>query len=289
MIIRPVEEAGRVDLSPLGACARQLHPSVWAEGERGWLALEAGSAWGCVLTTPVPGLPGLYDIAFYVAPQRRRQRIASMLWQEAQTALAGEPEVRRVSAAPGEQGDALGSFLAAQGFQLEHEEWEMQRDRLDDLDEPQWPAGYRAATFSRGEAIRSFISLYDASFGPAPWYQPFSESEVAETLDAAGDLLFAVSGSEPVGVAWMRLEEALGVIEPVGVTPAHQGKGVGRALLASALLRLRRRGATAARLGVWQDNEVAIRLYQQMGFRQSRSRIYLGYDLDESPARRRLR
>jgi mycothiol synthase len=98
-----------------------------------------------------------------------------------------------------------------------------------------------------------------------------------------------MTGGEPAGVVWMHLQGALGVIEPIGIAPGHQGQGVGRALLAAALLELRRRGARAARLGVWKDNEPAIALYQQMGFRHSRTRTYLAYDFAESPAVRRLR
>src|SRR5690606_39854348 len=108
--------------------------------------------------------------------------------------------------------------------------------------------------FSRPEAITKFIAVYDASFGPEPWYQPFSPGEVAEALEAASDLLFAVNGGEPAGVAWTRVEGELGVVEPIGVVPAHQGRGVGKALLVTALAAMRRRGAEAARLGVWKDN-----------------------------------
>jgi ribosomal protein S18 acetylase RimI-like enzyme len=154
----------------------------------------------------------------------------------------------------------------------------MRRERLDDLAAPQWPAGYDAATFPRPEAIRHFIAIYDASFGPQPWYQPFSRGEVAEILDSEGDLLFAITAGMPVGVAWMRAEEESGAIEPIGIAPAHQGKGVGRALLVTALLAMHRRGARTASLGVWKDNAQAIALYRQVGFRHTSSRTFLAYD-----------
>lgn len=289
MIVQRADTSGAVDLSPLGRCARRPEQAGRIEGSRVWLAVEGGRAWGYVLTAPLPGLPGLHEIDFFVASTRRRQGIGSLLWQAASAELAGAADVMRVSAALDVESDSLAYFLAAQGYRPEHVEWELRRERLDDLVAPAWPTGYQPATFPRPQAIGHFIAVYDASFGPEPWYQPFSPGEVAEALEAASDLLFAVHGGEPVGVAWIRVEEESGVIEPIGVVPAHQAKGVGRALLVAALLTMRRRGARAARLGVWENNRPALALYRQTGFRRSGSRTYVAYDFGESPDGRRLR
>lgn len=290
MNVRTINASGAVDLSPLGRCAQRPERAGLIEGSRVWLAVEGDRAWGYVHTTPVPGLPGLHAIEIYVAPERRRQGTGSLLWQEAKATLAEEwPEVARVSAALDQRDSPLAHFLAAHGFRPEHVEWEMRRETLDDLAAPAWPAGYEPATYSRPEAIRHFIAVYDASFGPEPWYQPFSQGEVAESLDAGSDLVFVLSDGEPVGVAWMRVEGGSGEIEPIGIAPGHQGKGVGRALLATALLTMHRRGARSARLGVWKDNHAAIALYRQSGFRHCASRVYVAYDFGESPAGRRLR
>lgn len=289
MIVQRIDALAGVDLSPLGQCARRPEQMGRIENSRVWLAVEARRAWGYVLTAPLPGLPGLHEIEFFVTPARRRQGIGSQLWQGARATLEDAPDVCRVAAALEQRDSPLAHFLVAHRFRPEHVEWEMIRERLDDLAASEWPAGYEPATFPRSEAVRHFIAIYDASFGPEPWYQPFSPGEVAETLEAASDLLFAVAGSEPVGVAWMRAEGEVGVIEPIGIAPAHQGKGVGRALLTSALLALRLRGARAARLGVWKDNRPAIALYRKMGFRHSSSRTYVAYDFGGLPAGRRLR
>ncbi len=287
--VRRTEAPGAVDLSPLGRCAQRPRHVRRVDGSRLWLAVEGSQAWGYLLTAPLPGLPGLHEIELFVALSRRRQGIGRLLWQTAGAELAEEPDLYSVSAALDDERSPLAHFLSAHGFRPEHVEWEMRRERLDDLAAPSWPAGYEPATLPRPEAISHFVALYDASFGPERWYQPYSRGEVAEALDAPGDLLFALHGDEPAGVAWMRVERDLGIIEPIGVAPAHQGKGVGRALLVTALLSMRRRGARAARLGVWEDNRPAIALYRQLGFRRSGSRTYVAYNFGASPAGRRLR
>lgn len=280
MIVLPARTAGSVDLSPLGPQAARLQGTVRLTGRQVWLALDGGEAWGFARTIPVPGLPVLTDLQLFVAPQRRRQGIGTLLWQQVRQDLRAQPQVSRVSAAVRRRQTPAAHFLLHHGFTLEHVEWELARSLAADLPRPDWPASYELTAYRRAAAIQHFISLYDASFGSTPWYQPFSEEEVEETLQDAGDLLFAATGHEPVGVAWLRLDASDGRIEPVGVAPSHQGRGVGRALLRAALLALRERGAREARLGVWRRNRPAIRLYRQLGFRPYRRTYFLAYDLD---------
>lgn len=279
MIVRPARAAGAVDLSPLGRATARL-PGALPWSDRLWLALEGARAWGFARVMPVPGLPTLADLQLFVAPERRRQGIGALLWQRVRQELAAQSEFNRVSAAVRRRQSPAAQFLLRQDFTLEHVEWELGR-RLDGaLPQPLWPEGYELATYPRAGAIDQFTRLYEASFSATPWYQPFSEEEVKDTLQRAGDLLFAVTGGEPVAVAWLRLEGSDGRIEPIGVAPAHQGRGVGRALLGAALHTLSERGAREARLGVWRRNRNAIRLYRQLGFRPCRRTYFLAYDLD---------
>lgn len=280
LILQPAEASRLFDLSPLGSHAQPIRRALEVEGRQLWLAVEGRQAWGCAQTLPVPGLPALRDLNLFVAVSRRRQGIGSLLWQHICVTLASERGISRVSAAIDDHHAPLARFLAHHDFYQEHVEWEMQREPLNDLPDPSWPAGYQPLTYPRAAAMHHFIAVYESSFNSTPWYQPFSESEVEGTLDRPDDLLFAAAGGEPTAVAWMRSEGTTGVIEPIGVIPAHQGKGVGRALLASALLTLRQRGATAVRLGVWERNRPAIQLYRYLGFRRSRESIFLAYDLD---------
>ncbi len=50
----------------------------------------------------------------------------------------------------------------------------------------------------------------------------------------------------------------------------HRGKGLGRALVLKALHGFYHNGAKRARLEVTADNEVAVNLYEKLGFRKAR-------------------
>jgi len=57
-----------------------------------------------------------------------------------------------------------------------------------------------------------------------------------------------------------------GRIFSLGVHPRHRGRGIGSELTRRALAYLRAQGATAARLEVREENLVARRLYEKLGF-----------------------
>ncbi|MSQ93076.1 MAG: GNAT family N-acetyltransferase [Gemmataceae bacterium] len=59
----------------------------------------------------------------------------------------------------------------------------------------------------------------------------------------------------------------LGSIQNLGVIPAHRGRGLGMALLLQALHGFRRHGLGKATLEVTAQNDAAVRMYRQIGFR----------------------
>lgn len=62
-----------------------------------------------------------------------------------------------------------------------------------------------------------------------------------------------------------------GVIQNLGVVPAHRGHGLGTALLLKALHGFRQIGLAQAALEVTAQNEAAVRLYRRLGFRRRRT------------------
>ena len=59
---------------------------------------------------------------------------------------------------------------------------------------------------------------------------------------------------------------AVGAIQNIGVVPEHRGQGLGRALLVQALHGFAENGMAIASLEVTAENEVAVRLYEDLGF-----------------------
>jgi len=63
----------------------------------------------------------------------------------------------------------------------------------------------------------------------------------------------------------------LGMIQNVGIVPGHRGLGLGRCLVERALAGFRMHGLDRASLEVTVDNARAMRLYQRLGFRRTRT------------------
>ena len=62
----------------------------------------------------------------------------------------------------------------------------------------------------------------------------------------------------------------IGAIQNVGITPAHRGHGLGRLLVLKALDGFWRNSMTKASLEVTALNQVAVGLYQSLGFQVTR-------------------
>jgi ribosomal protein S18 acetylase RimI-like enzyme len=81
-------------------------------------------------------------------------------------------------------------------------------------------------------------------------------SFVAETREGATGVLLA-----------SHLSRTNGHVCQVSVVPESQARGLGGALMASALASFRRQGLQTASLSVTVDNRRAYRLYERLGFR----------------------
>jgi ribosomal protein S18 acetylase RimI-like enzyme len=95
---------------------------------------------------------------------------------------------------------------------------------------------------------------------------------VVETY-GADNVLVAVDGEEVLGSLllgpWTKLESARHVLEVKGlaVDPAHQGEGVGGALVDAGIAAARERGARKLLLRVLSVNAPARHLYESRGFK----------------------
>jgi ribosomal-protein-alanine N-acetyltransferase len=75
-----------------------------------------------------------------------------------------------------------------------------------------------------------------------------------------------VAAHRVVGYAGLWFDGDVTQVMTVGVDPARQRRGIGRALMDALIRRSTELGATAVLLEVRVDNEPAITLYEQLGF-----------------------
>jgi len=69
----------------------------------------------------------------------------------------------------------------------------------------------------------------------------------------------------------MRDRSGMGAVQNLGIVPGHRGRGLGTALLHSALAGFGQAGLTKAFLEVTAQNDGAIKLYRRLGFRRART------------------
>lgn len=65
---------------------------------------------------------------------------------------------------------------------------------------------------------------------------------------------------------WLEPTNQVGLFEPVGIHPAHQQKGLGKAIILEGLRRMQAHGMKSAIVSTEQDNLPAQRLYLSCGF-----------------------
>ncbi len=105
---------------------------------------------------------------------------------------------------------------------------------------------------------------------------PWSANDFADCLASGIPFLVAEQQGALAGYVIAHGAADEGEILNLGVAPAHQRRGVGRALVEQVLALLAGAGARAVFLEVRVSNAVARRLYQSLGFAEvaRRARYY---------------
>ncbi len=83
----------------------------------------------------------------------------------------------------------------------------------------------------------------------------------------------------------VRIRKGKANIQNIGVAPFHRGRGIGSALILASLLGLHHMGIRRACLEVTAENEGAVRLYRQLGFRRVKT-LYKSVELAYSEVAR---
>jgi ribosomal protein S18 acetylase RimI-like enzyme len=123
-----------------------------------------------------------------------------------------------------------------------------------------------ADTFDFSELAALFSAGYEGYYVPV-----HVDAATLEFMVGAWDIdlsrsCVALSGDEPVGMVMLGVRGGHGWIGGLGVAPAARRRGVGRALMEAVLAR----APADVSLEVIEQNEPAIRLYDELGFARQR-------------------
>lgn len=251
------------------------HCYLWddpaGESPRGWALISPQYGAFDVFTRPDQWTSGAANAMF--------------VWAETQMAERARPAARaHIRTLWVAEGDArLRSHLERRGFRRSDDSIIYTEQPLVDPARPSIPAGFTLrGTHGLAEAEARAMPQH-AAFGSSlpfaaywPRYRHLMQSPVYRS-DL--DVVAVTPDGRIVAfcLAWIDPTTRLGLLEPVGVDPDFQRRGLGRAVVQEALYRLHALGMTQACVGFEPDNAAARALYLGAGF-QAQYQI-LSYEL----------
>jgi mycothiol synthase len=207
-----------------------------------------------------------------IHPARRRRGLGRALAARVDAAAGGH--ALRLWA----HGDLPGAAALARaaGFERFRALWQMRRPLGSSPGEAALPAGRTLRAFVPGQDEDEWLALNARAFAKHPeqggWTRHDLDLREREPwFDPAG-FFIAEKDGVMTGFHWTKMHPpepsgtGLGEVYVIGVDPAEQGSGLGRALTLTGLRHLRDRGADQAMLYVDEDNVPAIRMYEALGF-----------------------
>jgi len=214
-----------------------------------------------------------------VDPADRRQGVGTALIRALEDALAPEagtvqPDAETLQVWSHGHLDGARAIAVRDGYSNVRELWQMRRSlvsSVDSLPAVSLPEGFRSRPFVVGQDEDAWLRVNARAFADL-------DQRIAETwFDAMGFILIEdTHGALPVLAAshWTKIVPAAdpqvspteGEVYVVGVDPAYQGLGLGRAVTVLGLAHLRERALTEATLYVDADNRSAVATYSRLGF-----------------------
>ncbi|HEY5940226.1 MAG TPA: mycothiol synthase, partial [Gemmatimonadales bacterium] len=173
--------------------------------------------------------------------------------------------------------DAAARLLSDRlGFARVRDLWQMRR-RLDlPIAPPSYPPDVHVRTFEVGQDEAAWVRVNAAAFADHPEQGAMTEDDLQQRIDEPWfdplGFFLAVRETEVLGFHWTKVHPrhgdhpAIGEVYVVGVTPAAQGTGLGKALTVAGIRHLQHQGLHAVMLYVDADNIPAVSLYRRLGF-----------------------
>ncbi len=212
-----------------------------------------------------------------VHPMSRRHGLGRALVVAATEAAAEHDPTGRLRLwAHGDHPSAAALALSL-GFRRARVLYQMRRSLFAPIDAPKLPDGVTLRPFVPGEDDQRWVALNARAFADLPdqgrWTLKDLRVRMAEPWFDPGGFLLAEREGQLVGFHWTKVHgdqshdhDPIGEVYVLGVDPAAQGLGLGRALTLAGLRYLRNRGLDQAMLYVDGTNSSAIALYQKLGF-----------------------
>ena len=146
---------------------------------------------------------------------------------------------------------------------------------LDELPTIPLPAGFTMQGVSNLDDGKLRAAVTHGAFRPHDDWEGYW-AEYAQFIGSAvydGERDLFVCSPDGRGASactiWFDSVNGVGLFEPVGTHPDFQGKGLGKAVMAEGLRRMKAAGMTRAVVGFDPNNTAALTLYTSMGFRAS--------------------
>jgi mycothiol synthase len=188
---------------------------------------------------------------------------------------------------------AAARLATVAGFRRTRVLWQMRRSLRDAVAEPRLPPGVSLRSFVPGQDEDDWLMVNARAFAGHPeqgkWTRAdLAHREAASWFDPDGFLL-AERGGHLAGFHWTKIHKPaadqadntdglVGEVYVIGVDPAEQGTGLGRALTLAGLRYLQDREMPAVMLYVDGENAAAIRLYASLGFAHSATDVMYTHD-----------
>ncbi|MBO0833841.1 MAG: mycothiol synthase [Actinobacteria bacterium] len=190
---------------------------------------------------------------------------------------------------------AASALAAAAGFRRSRGLWQLRRPLSPPLADPKLPAGVLVRTFRVGQDEDAWLAVNRRAFATHPeqgaWTRADIEVREREPWFDPDGFFLAERDGRLAGFHWTKVHRgeadaeaaAVGEVYVLGVDPAEQGTGLGRALTLIGLRYLRARDLPEVMLYAEETNVAAIGLYQSLGFTHTATDVmYTGSNADAS-------
>jgi mycothiol synthase len=174
--------------------------------------------------------------------------------------------------------EAAAELAARYGYGPVRELWKMRlMSSTAEMPDAGLPEGVSLRPFVPGQDESAWLAANRAAFAHHPEQGSMTRADLdarmaEDWFDPAGFLLAVNPAGELLGFHWTKVHPrqgphpAIGEVYVVGVTPAAQGLGLGKALTVAGIRYLQSHELHSVMLYVDADNTAAVALYQKLGF-----------------------